>query len=78
MAVRCDMKIKLVNISEVTTIPPVPDLTPEEEAALIADYIKSRTQEQVEADYRDFDRQFAEGIPAEQLLRELEADTSAE
>jgi hypothetical protein len=72
------MKFKLVDISKVTTIPPLRELTPEDEAALIAEYIASRTPEQLDADYNDFDKQFAEGVPAEQLLRELEADGATE
>jgi hypothetical protein len=32
------MKFKFVDISEVTTIPPLRDLTPQEEAAIIAEY----------------------------------------
>lgn len=72
------MKIKLIDISKVTSIPPLRDLTPEEEAAIIAEYKASRSQEDLEADYHDFEKQFAEGVPAEQLLRELEADAAAE
>jgi hypothetical protein len=70
------MKIKPVDISEVTTIPPLRDLTSEQEAAIIAEYKATRTLEALEADYHDFDKQFAEGIPAEQLLKELETESS--
>ena len=72
------MKIKLVDISEVTTIPPLRDLSPQEEAAIIAEYIATRTPEALEADYHDFEKQFAEGVPADQLLTELQDAYSTE
>ena len=72
------MKPKFIDISQVTTIPPLRDLTAEEEAAVIAEYKATRTLEALEADYQDFEKQIAEGVPAEQLLRELEADSATE
>jgi hypothetical protein len=75
---RSAMKKKFIDISEAVSYPVSCDLTPEEEAELIAEYIASRTQEALEADYRDFEKQFAEAIPAEQLLAELEADQTRE
>jgi hypothetical protein len=72
------MKIKFIDISEATSIPAVRDLTPEEEAAIIAEYKAERTPEALDADYHDFDKQFAEGVPAEQLLQELEEDSATE
>jgi hypothetical protein len=72
------MKIKFIDISEATSIPALRNLTPEEEAAIIAEYKATRTPEALEADYADFEKQFAEGVPAEQLLRELEEGSATE
>ena len=68
------MKHKWVDISEIKQLPPLRDLTAAEEAEIIAEYKATRTDEALEADYRDFDKQVAEGVPAEQLLQELEDD----
>jgi hypothetical protein len=72
------MKIKFIDISEFTSIPPLRDLTPEEEAAVIAEYKAERTDDALDADYHDFEKQFAAGVPAEQLLQELEDGSAAE
>ena len=67
------MKVKLVDISEVTQLPPLRDLTAEEVASIIAEYKATREPEAWEADHKEFEKQFAEGVPAEQLLQELKA-----
>lgn len=72
------MKKKFIDISEAVSYPQPCELTPEEEAEIIAEYIATRTEEALEADYKDFDKQFAEAIPAEQLLEELEAAQAKE
>lgn len=72
------MKYKLVDLSKASFPPPGVPLTAEEVAAIIAQYKAERTPEALEADYRDIERQFAEGVPAEQLLRELGIDLPAE
>jgi len=68
------MNVKLVSIENLTSVPALRDLTPEEEASLIAQYKSTRNLEDLEADYADFDRQLAEAVPAEVLLRELTDD----
>lgn len=73
------MKYKLVDIAKVDCFPqPGEPLTPEEEAAILAQYRAERTPEALEADYQDIEKQVAEGVPAEQLLRELGLEDSAE
>jgi hypothetical protein len=72
------MKIKFIDISEVTSIPPLRDLTSEELALVIAEYKATRTDEALDADYADFDKKIAEGVPAEQLLKELEEGSAKE
>ena len=69
---------KWIDISEVTSIPALRDLTPDEEAAVLAEYKATRTPEALDADYHDFKKQFAEAVPAEQLLQELEEDSTTE
>ncbi len=69
------MEYKFIDISEAGSIPVPRNLTPEEEADIIAQYKSMRTMEQLEADYADFDKQIAEGMSAEQLLKELEEDS---
>jgi hypothetical protein len=70
------MKIKFIDISEVTSIPPLRDLTAEELVTVIAEYKATRTAEALDADYADFGKKIAEGVSAEQLLQDLE-DASA-
>jgi hypothetical protein len=53
-------------------------LTAQEEAEIIAEYIATRTDEALEADYADFEKKFAEGVSAEQLLQDLEDASVAE
>ena len=65
------MAIKLIDVSSIVSFPAPVDLTPEEEAAVIAQYKAERALEDLEAEYSDFDKQAAEGVPAEQLLKEL-------
>lgn len=62
---------KLINISEATSFPAPRELTPEEESALIAQWKKERPQAVLDEEYRDFDEQVANGVSAEQLLKEL-------
>jgi hypothetical protein len=69
---------KAIDVSEATAFPVPRDLTPEEEAAVIAQYKSDRTPEALEADYVDFEKQVAAGVPAEQLLNELRDDSSDE
>jgi hypothetical protein len=73
-----EMKIKIKNISEVVTIPAPRDLTAAEHAALVAEHKKERTLQALEADYRDFEAQVAAGVPADELLKELETDSISE
>jgi hypothetical protein len=72
------MKKKFIDISEAVSYPVSCDLTPEEEAELIAEYKASRTQEALEADYYDIEKQIAESIDAEELLKELLKDSPTE
>jgi hypothetical protein len=65
------MTSKTIDIANVTSIPTPRELTPEEEAALIAEYRATRTAEALESDYADFDKQVADGVPAEQLLKDM-------
>ena len=69
---------KSIDVSEATTIPIPRDLPPAEEATVIAQYKAERTPEALQADYGDFDKQVAEGVPADQLLKELHDDSSDE
>ena len=72
------MPRKIVDISPTGPFPAPWEITPEEEAAIIAAYMADRTPESLERDYHDFEKQVAEGVDAEELLRQLEEDTSAE
>ena len=71
------MEYQFIDISEAISIPVPRDLTPEEEARIIAQYRSRRTAEQLAADYSDIDKQIAEGMTAEQLLKELQDDSPA-
>jgi hypothetical protein len=72
------MQVKLINISDAEVIPVPRDITPEEEAVVVADYKSARTLAALEADYQNMDKQLADGIPAEQLLQELTEDSVGE
>ena len=72
------MKAKLINIADAVAITIPGELTPDEEAALVAQYKSERTLEALEADYCDLDKQIAAGVSAEQLLKELQDDLKAE
>ncbi len=72
------MKIKFIDIADATYFPAPRDLTPEEEAAAIAEYKATRTPEALDADYQDFDKKFAAAVPAEQLLQELAEGSATE
>jgi hypothetical protein len=72
------MPKKIVDLSDAAPVPAPWDLAPEEEAAIIAQYMAGRTLEALEEDYRDFEKQVAEGVPAEELLKQLKEDTSTE
>lgn len=65
------MILNRIDVSAVKSIPVPRDLTRDEEAAVIAQYKAERTLDELEADYCDFDKQVAEGVPAEQFLNEL-------
>ncbi len=69
---------KPIPVADVTSIPPQRDLTAEELAAIVTKYKTERSLEDLEEDYRDFDQQVADGVPAEQLLKELRGGTSDE
>jgi hypothetical protein len=69
---RFPMQYKFVDISELKSYPTPRERSPEEEAAIIAQYKAERTIEALEADYQNIDNQLAESIPAEQLLSELQ------
>ena len=69
------MEYKFIDISEPISIPVPRNLTPEEEADIIAQYKSKRTVELLAADYLDFDKQIADGMSAEQLLKELQEDS---
>jgi hypothetical protein len=62
---------KPIPVADVKSFPPPRDLTPEEENAIIAQYKAERSREDLEGEYGDFDQQVAEGVSAEQLLKEL-------
>ncbi len=72
------MKKRLIKLSEAVSFPVPRELTPEEEAAILAEYKAERTPEALDADYQDFEKQFAEGVPAEQFLQELEEGSATE
>lgn len=69
---------KFIDISDATSFPPPWEISAEEEAAIIAQYKRERTPEAIEADYQGFEKQFEEGVPAEQLLQELKRKSIAE
>jgi hypothetical protein len=72
------MKIKLIDISEAVSYPLTRNLTPEEEAMLLAEYKATRTAEALDLDYADFEKKIAEGVSAEQLLQDLEDRSATE
>jgi hypothetical protein len=72
------MTKKLIGISEATNFPAPWEISAEEEAAITAQYKLERTPEAIEEDYRDFERQIEEGVPAEQLLKALKQKSIAE
>jgi hypothetical protein len=72
------MTNKPIPVADVTSIPPPRDLSPEEELAIIAEYKAERLQDDLDGEYRDFDQQVADGVPAEQLLKELRGGPSQE
>jgi hypothetical protein len=61
--------MKFVDFKDATSMPPLRDLTPEEKAALVAQYKKEFDPVQAEAEYRDMIENG--GVDAEQLLEEL-------
>ncbi|MCI0684399.1 MAG: hypothetical protein L0Y71_19990 [Gemmataceae bacterium] len=76
------MNIKLIDITQINgpiDIPEPRDLTPEEEAAIIARYKAERDPEQMEAEYKELLEQFHRGelVDATELLREIRAGTPA-
>jgi hypothetical protein len=72
------MKAKLINIADAVSVSLPNELSPDEEAALVAQYKSERSLDALEADYDDLDKQIANGVPAEQLLKELQDDLQAE
>src|ERR1700677_4181274 len=73
-----DMEYKFIDISEPTLIPPPRELTAEEETEMLKQYKATRTPDILDAEYQDFEKQVAEGILAEDLLRELQDDSHRE
>jgi hypothetical protein len=72
------MEYKFIDISEPTLIPPPRELTAEEETEMLKQYKATRTPDILDAEYQDFEKQVAEGILAEDLLRELQDDSHRE
>ncbi len=76
------MKVKLIDISQINGPIDIPEprvLTPEEEAAIIAQYKAERDPVQMEAEYKELLEQFHRGelVDATELLREIKAGTPA-
>ena len=72
------MEYKFIDISEPTLIPPPRELSAEEEAEILKQYIATRTPEVLDAEYQNFEKQVTEGILAEDLLKELQDDSPRE
>jgi len=72
------MGFKLINLADAVELPVPGDLTPQDEAIVIAQYKGARTLEALQIDYQDIDQQIADGVSAEDLLRELAGHDSSE
>ena len=68
------MSFRFIDSADVRTLLAYRQLTPEQEAEIVAQYIQEWLASDMDADYQDFETMVANGISAEEVLRELKKD----